>query len=484
MSRELFESYLQDQTRFGPVPDRAFTGAAGGAACGDLARVSLLLDEGRIASVTADAEGCGATRAATAAVAEMVDGEAVVDAARIGTDEVDAAIGGLTPAKRHAAQLAADALHRALARAAASGERLAAQSPGRVADRDVGRGGQRRRRPARTRARGGRARRHPQALGRPGDRRRQGLLLAGGGSRRPRRGPLDRRSAPHPRPRGGVPPPRRRRLPRRLRRRRHAEPVHRLQRRGADRGDDRPRRAARCRAPGHRPLRADRRRRRRPAARRGRRPGEGPELHARRAAAAVAGTAALPADRADQAAGARDRRPPRPLGRPQAREPGPLLPRRPGKVDVPAPPRRPAGARRRRARPLRPGGRPPPRPPQLHGRPATRDRRLGRRAALRASPPTPPPTPSPSAPAPTWRRRGSGSATRSCTATADSVDCGPAALPRSGRAGLGPARRRRPPRSSSTSSCGSPSTPPLRDRRRCCCPERRSSATAPSPEAA
>ena len=102
----------------------AFTGAAGGAACGDLSRVSLVLEEGRVASVTFDAEGCGATRAATAAVAEMVDGETVVDAARIGTDEVDEAIGGLTPAKRHAAQLAADALHRALAKAAASRERL------------------------------------------------------------------------------------------------------------------------------------------------------------------------------------------------------------------------------------------------------------------------------------------------------------------------------------------------------------------------
>ena len=46
----------------------------------------------------------------------MVDGVSVLDAARIGTDEVDEALGGLTPAKRHAAQLAADALHRALAR--------------------------------------------------------------------------------------------------------------------------------------------------------------------------------------------------------------------------------------------------------------------------------------------------------------------------------------------------------------------------------
>jgi tRNA-specific 2-thiouridylase len=93
--------------------------------CGDLSRVSLAIEDGRIAAVTFDAEGCGATRAATAAVAEMVDGEAVIEAARIGSGAVEAAIGGLTPAKRHAAQLAADALHRALAAAAASSERLA-----------------------------------------------------------------------------------------------------------------------------------------------------------------------------------------------------------------------------------------------------------------------------------------------------------------------------------------------------------------------
>jgi tRNA-uridine 2-sulfurtransferase len=132
MSRELFEAYLRDESRFGSVTDGAFTGAAGGAACGDLARVSLVVDDGRIASVTVDAEGCGATRAATAAVAEMVDGETVVDAAQIGADEVDAAIGGLTPAKRHAAVLAADALHRAMAQAAASAERLAEPREGRV----------------------------------------------------------------------------------------------------------------------------------------------------------------------------------------------------------------------------------------------------------------------------------------------------------------------------------------------------------------
>jgi tRNA-uridine 2-sulfurtransferase len=132
MDRETFEAYLTDRSRVGPPMPESFTGAAGGAACGDLSRISLAIEQGRIAKVTCDAEGCGATRAATAAVAEMVDGEPVVEAARIGTDEVDAAIGGLTPAKRHAAQLAADALHRALASAAASAEALAERRSGRV----------------------------------------------------------------------------------------------------------------------------------------------------------------------------------------------------------------------------------------------------------------------------------------------------------------------------------------------------------------
>jgi len=125
MDRELFEHYLSDESRRGAPADGAFTGAAGGAACGDLSRVSFTVEEERIAAVSFDAEGCGATKAATAAVAEMIDGVPVLEAAAIEIDAVDAAIGGLTPAKRHAAQLAADALHRGLASAAASSDRLA-----------------------------------------------------------------------------------------------------------------------------------------------------------------------------------------------------------------------------------------------------------------------------------------------------------------------------------------------------------------------
>jgi tRNA-specific 2-thiouridylase len=130
MDRELLDAYLHDRSRLGPAEDGAFTGAAGGAACGDLSRISLVVEDGRVARVSFDAEGCGATRATTAAVAEMVEGSSVLDVARIGIDQVDEALGGLTPAKRHAAQLSADALHRALAQAASSAQRLAVGTEG------------------------------------------------------------------------------------------------------------------------------------------------------------------------------------------------------------------------------------------------------------------------------------------------------------------------------------------------------------------
>ncbi len=124
MDRELFDHFLRDESRRGPAPDEAFTGAAGGAACGDLSRLSLTIADGRIAAVTFDTEGCGATRAATAALAETIEGATVLEAARLSIDDAEALLGGLAPAKRHAAQLATDALHRALSAAAAADDPL------------------------------------------------------------------------------------------------------------------------------------------------------------------------------------------------------------------------------------------------------------------------------------------------------------------------------------------------------------------------
>jgi tRNA-uridine 2-sulfurtransferase len=104
--------------RLGRAPH---AGAAGGAACGDLVRVAVRVEGDRVAESGFDARGCGAAIAAGSAVVELVEGAAVLDAACLTPAHVSEALGGLSRAKLHAAELAADALHRALGAAARDG---------------------------------------------------------------------------------------------------------------------------------------------------------------------------------------------------------------------------------------------------------------------------------------------------------------------------------------------------------------------------
>jgi tRNA-uridine 2-sulfurtransferase len=122
MILEALASHLERPLGRGHTPEDAFTGAAGGAACGDLVRVSLALDPdsptGQIVDAGFDASGCGATIAAGSATVTLLRGASLLQAARLGADEIAGELGGLSPAKRHAAELTADALHRALGAAA------------------------------------------------------------------------------------------------------------------------------------------------------------------------------------------------------------------------------------------------------------------------------------------------------------------------------------------------------------------------------
>ncbi|HEY1690120.1 MAG TPA: iron-sulfur cluster assembly scaffold protein [Solirubrobacteraceae bacterium] len=132
-SIDAFATHLERPLAKGHTPERAITGAAGGAACGDLIRISLVIDgkslEGRILDVGFDAHGCGASIAAGSATVALVRGQPLLDAARVGSEQIAGELGGLSEAKLHAAELASDALHRALG--------LAARRQARLADSDA-----------------------------------------------------------------------------------------------------------------------------------------------------------------------------------------------------------------------------------------------------------------------------------------------------------------------------------------------------------
>jgi tRNA-uridine 2-sulfurtransferase len=124
--------HLERPSGRGHLPGGGFTGAAGGAACGDLIRISIAIDpedpDGRIEDAGFDASGCGATVAAGSAAVSLLRGAPLLRAARIGAEEIDGELGGLSAAKRHAAELAADALHRALGGAARGHAALAQEA--------------------------------------------------------------------------------------------------------------------------------------------------------------------------------------------------------------------------------------------------------------------------------------------------------------------------------------------------------------------
>jgi len=116
-----FADHLNAPRGEGALRDHPHTGAAGGAPCGDLVRIAVQIEGDRVVEAGFDADGCGALTAAASAIVESIEGETFLDACRLNADEVADELGGLVPGKRHAAELAADALHRALGAAAKQG---------------------------------------------------------------------------------------------------------------------------------------------------------------------------------------------------------------------------------------------------------------------------------------------------------------------------------------------------------------------------
>ena len=131
MADERFEDHLRHPRGQGDVPTGAHCGVAGGAACGDLVRIAIRVERDRVSHATFAASGCGAASAAASAAIELVDGQSVLDAAKVGTRDVSEHLGGLSAGKIHAAELAADALARALGGAVAAEAQLD-PTPGRV----------------------------------------------------------------------------------------------------------------------------------------------------------------------------------------------------------------------------------------------------------------------------------------------------------------------------------------------------------------
>jgi nitrogen fixation NifU-like protein len=83
--------------------------------CGDRLRLSISVDDGRIVEVRFLAYGCAPTLACGSALAELVSGQPIEAATRLSRADIVRGVGGLPRSKTHAAALAIETLHTALA---------------------------------------------------------------------------------------------------------------------------------------------------------------------------------------------------------------------------------------------------------------------------------------------------------------------------------------------------------------------------------
>ncbi len=89
-------------------------GESGDAACGDVVTFSILVRENTVEEARYEVFGCAACVAAGSALAGLVHGKGLLDAARVSKAEVEGELGGPLPkGKGHALTLVLDALHKA-----------------------------------------------------------------------------------------------------------------------------------------------------------------------------------------------------------------------------------------------------------------------------------------------------------------------------------------------------------------------------------
>ncbi len=99
----------------GEIEDPDGVGQVGNPVCGDIMKMFIKVEDNRIVDIKFKTFGCGAAIATSSAITELVKGKTIEEALAITREDVAEELGGLPPNKMHCSNLAADALHRAIA---------------------------------------------------------------------------------------------------------------------------------------------------------------------------------------------------------------------------------------------------------------------------------------------------------------------------------------------------------------------------------
>ena len=114
MHSEALLDHFRNPRHVGELAPPAITVDVTNPACGDLLRLSVEFAGDRVTRVAYKVRGCTASVAAGSALTEWMEGKSKQELAGISASEIEARLGGLEAASKHAAVLAVDGVKRLL----------------------------------------------------------------------------------------------------------------------------------------------------------------------------------------------------------------------------------------------------------------------------------------------------------------------------------------------------------------------------------
>jgi nitrogen fixation NifU-like protein len=106
--------YFQNPRCVGEIPNASGVAEVSNPVCGDVMKLWVVVENGRIADAKFKAQGCSAAIATSSYATEMLIGRLVEEARKITKEQIADALGGLPASKIHCSVLAVDAIREAL----------------------------------------------------------------------------------------------------------------------------------------------------------------------------------------------------------------------------------------------------------------------------------------------------------------------------------------------------------------------------------
>ena len=106
--------HFMNPRNVGEIENADGVGEVGNPACGDMMRLYVKVDGGRVADAKFRTFGCGAAIASSSMLTEMIKGKTVEEARAVTNQQVSEALGGLPEVKIHCSVMAEEAVKAAL----------------------------------------------------------------------------------------------------------------------------------------------------------------------------------------------------------------------------------------------------------------------------------------------------------------------------------------------------------------------------------